>query len=185
MNSLFAAKLKWQIYRLSALTSLVAWVAWVLMFAALLCYMLVYKPLATHQANLNNLPITNTHFLKDAHATSTDHLKTYVAQFPAIALRASKMNDFMALVAQQNLQLDEVSYKTEKTANQPFSRYQVAFSVFASYPEVHQLLSAVLTKMPFVAIDSLEISRQNVLDEIVEARIQLTFYFESASYNEP
>ena len=37
----------------------------------------------------------------------------------------------------------------------------------------------------FVAIDSLEISRQNVLDEIVEARIQLTFYFESASYNEP
>ena len=175
MQSALAQTFKWTLYRLNNRMSRVAWLAVGLIVLTIFAYCLMVYPqlnklqalkIQANQASQLHAPISQA-----------NELDNYVNQFPALAQRASKVDDLMALVAQHQLQLDEVSYKTEANNDAPLSRYMLTFSVFASYPEIHQLLNDILTQMPFVAIESLQLNRENVLDEIVEARIQLIFYF--------
>lgn len=176
---------KWAIYRLINRISHVAWLALGLIVLAAFIVCLINYPLIR---SLQTLKLQSSLASRLPALTSqSDSLGLYVKQFPALTERASKVDDLMALVAQHQLQLDEVSYKTEANINEPlninepFSRYVLTFSVFASYPQIHQLLNDILTQMPFVAIDTLQLNRESVLDETVEARIQLVFYFAKAA----
>ncbi len=173
MSDLITMQLKWRVYRLAERLSLIAKLALVLLVATLLSYVWVYRPL---QSNLANLTTTQKSGAQIAVTPPAD-ASAYMAQFPKIATRAAKINALINIAKQQNILLDEVTYKSDTDSNQPLSHYQVAFGVFAPYPEVHHFLSSVLVEMPYVAVDSLNISRENVLDEVVEARVQLTFYF--------
>ena len=175
MQNALAQMFKWSLHRLNNRISRVAWLALGLIVLAIFAYCLMVYP------QMNKLQALKSQASQAAHLQApinqTNQLDNYVKQFPTLAQRASKVDDLMALVAQHQLQLDEVSYKTEANNDAPLSRYMLTFSVFASYPEIHQLLNDILTQMPFVAIESLQLNRESVLDEIVEARIQLTFYF--------
>ena len=175
MQNTLAQTFKWTLYRLNNRMSRVTWLASGLIALAIFAYYLMVNPqikklqalkIQASQASQLHAPINQA-----------NHLDNYVNQFPALTQRASKVDDLMALVAQHQLQLDEVSYKTEANNDAALSRYMLTFSVFASYPEIHQLLNDILTQMPFVAIESLQLNRENVLDEMVESRIQLIFYF--------
>ena len=175
MQNALAQTFKWSLYRLNNSMSRVAWLALGLLALAIFGYCLMVNPQINRLQALKQQANLATQLHKPS--SQANHLDNYVSQFPALAQRASKVDDLMALVAQHQLQLDEVSYKTEANNDAPLSRYMLTFSVFASYPEIHQLLNDILTQMPFVAIESLQLNRESVLDEIVEARIQLTFYF--------
>ena len=175
MQNMLVPRFKWTLYRLNNRMSRVAWLAIGLMVLAVFAYCLLVYPQINRLQALRQQANLATQM--DKPSSQANHLDNYVSQFPALAQRASKVDDLMALVAQHQLQLDEVSYKTEANNDAPLSRYMLTFSVFASYPEIHQLLNDILTQMPFVAIESLQLNRENVLDEMVEARIQLIFYF--------
>ncbi len=175
MQSAISQTFKWTVYRLINRASHVAWLAVGLLALAIFAYGLIIYPQMNRLQALKQQANLATQMHKPS--SQANHLDAYVKQFPALAQRASKVDDLMALVAQHQLQLDEVSYKTEANNDAPLSRYMLTFSVFASYPEIHQLLNEILTQMPFVAIETLQLNRESVLDEIVEARIQLIFYF--------
>lgn len=175
MNDVITTQLKWRIYRVAESLSLVFKQALALLLIVLLGYMLVYRPQQFNLANLTEAQASKTSTTKTV-APSLD-LNAYTVQFPKLATRAAKINALIDIAKQQNLLLDEVTYKSEVTNDQPLNRYQMAFSLFVPYPEVHHFLSSILTQMPYVAVDSLNISRENVLDDVVEARVQLTFYF--------
>jgi len=179
MQNALAQTFKWSLYRLNNSMSRVAWLALGLIALAIFGYCLMVNPQINRLQALKQQANLATQLHKPS--SQANHLDNYVSQFPALAQRASKVDDLMALVAQHQLQLDEVSYKTEANNDAPLSRYMLTFSVFASYPEIHQLLNDILTQMPFVAIESLQLNRESVLDEIVEARIQLIFYFAKAA----
>ncbi len=174
MQSAISQTFKWTVYRLINRASHVAWLAVGLLALAIFAYGLIVYPQMNRLQALKQQANLATQMHKPSKA---DNFDGYLKQFPPLAQRASKVDDLMALVAQHQLQLDEVSYKTEANNDAPLSRYMLTFSVFASYPEIHQLLNDILTQMPFVAIETLQLNRESVLDEIVEARIQLTFYF--------
>ena len=179
MQNALAQTVKWSLYRLNNRMSRVAWLALGLLALAIFAYFLMVNPQINTLHALKSQASQTSHL--HAPISQANHMDNYVKQFPALAQRASKVDDLMALVAQHQLQLDEVSYKTEANNDAPLSRYMLTFSVFASYPEIHQLLNDILTQMPFVAIESLQLNRESVLDEIVEARIQLIFYFAKAA----
>ena len=179
MQNALAQTFKWSLYRLNKSMSRVAWLALGLIALAIFAYCLMVNPQINRLQALKSQASQATHL--QAPISQANHMDNYVKQFPALAQRASKVDDLMALVAQHQLQLDEVNYKTEANNDEPLSRYMLTFSVFASYPEIHQLLNDILTQMPFVAIESLQLNRESVLDEIVEARIQLIFYFAKAA----
>jgi hypothetical protein len=179
MNNQKIAQVKWQIYRCMESLSLVAKIALVFFALLLLIYVWTYRP---QQSNLERL-ITINQMVKlgvnpVVNSPEAD-LSLYKAQFPSLATRAVKINTLIDMARQQNLLLDEVMYKTETNSNQPLNHYQMAFSVFAPYPQIHYFLSSVLAEMPYVAVSSLTISRENVLEEVVEARVQLIFYFDN------
>ncbi len=165
---------QWTLYRLFNRMSHVAWLAVGLITLAIFVYALVHYPLMNRLQTLKRQTYASA---LNASSKQPDNLNRYFKQFPPLSERASKVDDLMAMVAQHHLQLDEVSYKTEAKDDAPLSRYILTFSVFATYPEIHRLLNHILTQMPFVAIDTLQLNRESVLDEVVEARIRLIFYF--------
>jgi hypothetical protein len=175
MSKLMIAQFKWRVYRFAERLSLTVKLALALLAAALLSYVLLYRP---QQQNLASLAKTQTNqtTANKAIAPYAD-VNAYTSQFPKITSRAAKINALIDIAKQQNILLDEITYKSDSDINHPINHYQMAFSVFAPYPEVHHFLSSILIAMPYVAIDSLNISRESVLDDVVEARIQLTFYF--------
>lgn len=189
MSNALISQLKWQIYRLIERLDTLTKIALGVLCALLLIYVVVHQPQQSTLAGLMQNTVDQAAIeagqvqggqVQAAPSPATD-LAAYVAQFPKLATRAGKINALIDLAKQQNLLLDEITYKTETKLNQPLSPYQVEFSLFAPYAEVHQFLSAVLTQMPYVALGGLTLRRENVQDDVVEARIQLIFYFDVQS----
>lgn len=177
MNStMMIAQAKWRVSRALETLSLLNKLGILLLLATLLAYFFAYQPLTSKLAGLEQstrqdhnpiLPVTDP----------AANVNQFITAFPSLTTRAGKLNELVEIAKQQELLLNEVTYKTEANVHQPFNRYQVELNVLASYPEIHRFLSSVLEKMPFVAIESLNLSRESALDEAVEARIQFTFYF--------
>lgn len=167
---------KWRLIRTYESLSLLSKVGLLSMLITLLAYITAYLPLTQKLVSLQQ-DATEQHQPSQAKAAPDAELNHYIDTFPNLATRASKLNELVAIAKHQQLLLNEVNYKTESNVQQPLNRYQVELSVLASYAEIHLFLNTVLKKMPFVAIESLNLSRTSALDEAVEARIQLTFFF--------
>jgi len=176
MSDFMMPQLKWLAYRFVDNLRFLNKLTLALLAIVLISYVSVYRP---QQLKLTSMAETSINKPSTAQITKpvAADLNAYTSQFPKLSMRAAKINTLIDIAKQQNILLDEVMYKSDTNSNQPLSHYQVAFSVFAPYPEIHHFLSSVLTQMPYVGIDSLNISRENVQENIVEARIQLTFYF--------
>ncbi len=170
------AQAKWRLFRSFESLSLLSKVGLFFILITSLAYSFTYLPLTHKLASLQQYS-TEQHHPTQPVASPDAELNLYIDTFPSLTTRASKLNELVAIAKQQQLLLNEVTYKTESNLQQPLSRYQVELSVLASYVEIHLFLNTVLKKMPFVAIESLNLSRTSALDEAVEARIQLTFFF--------
>ncbi|ADI30101.1 hypothetical protein [Methylotenera versatilis] len=167
---------KWQLFRMLESLSLLSKVGLFFILITSLAYSFTYLPLTHKLASLQQYS-TEQHHPIQPKADPDVEVNRYIDTFPSFTTRASKLNELVAIAKQQQLLLNEVTYKTESNLQQPLSHYQVELSVLASYAEIHLFLNTVLKKMPFVAIESLNLNRTSALDEAVEARIQLTFFF--------
>jgi hypothetical protein len=179
INNNMLQKLHWQIVRFVARTNVATKFATVLLIGLLLLYFFAYRPQAA----------VLQHLIAEQTVASANHadiqpesaLSAYLMTFPKIDARAAKINTLMDIANQQHVLLDEVRYNVDATSSENakpiFSPYHVEFSVFATYPEIHQFLSQVLIKMPYVALERLDLSREDVQEEVVETHIKLVFYF--------
>jgi hypothetical protein len=168
------AQLQSHIARLFERLSMAVKLAIALFGLLLASYFLLIKPQFFQLQSLTSKNHYNAN--SQVSASPASEVNTYIASFPTTQNRASKINELMQLANSQHLVLDEVKYKNLVDSNGVFNRYQVDFSVFASYPEVHAFLSKLLTEMPYVSLESLNLSRESVVDAQIEARIQLIFY---------
>lgn len=179
MNNNMLQKLQWQTTRFVAQTSAASKLAMVLFAAALLFYSLVYRPQVVILQQL--MAEQKVASVIHAQGQPESALNSYLKTFPKVDERAAKINALMDIANQQHVLLDEVRYNVDASSSENatpiFSPYHVEFSVFATYPEIHQFLSQLLIKMPYVALERLDLSREDVQDEVVEAHIKLVFYF--------
>lgn len=179
INNNMLQKLQWQIVRFVTRTNAATKFAMGLLMGALLLYFFAYRPQAA----------TLQHLIAEQTVASANHagiqpesaLSAYLKAFPKVDGRAAKIDALMDIANQQHVLLDEVRYNVDVTSSENakpiFSPYHVEFSVFATYPEIHQFLSHVLIKMPYIALERLDLSREDVQEEVVEAHIKLVFYF--------
>jgi len=65
-----------------------------------------------------------------------------------------------------------------KAGGSPLIKYQVSMPLHGSYPALRNWLSAVMNEMPSMALEELNIRRDNVLNPEVEAQLRFAFYFE-------
>lgn len=185
INNSMLQKLHWQVFRLLAQTSITTKFAWILLLAVLLLYGLVYRPQVTALQLLVAEQVSTNASVNATQAQPESALNAYLKAFPTVDERAAKMNALMDIAQQQHVLLDEVRYNVDAASSELtkpiFSPYHVEFSVFATYPEIHQFLSQVLIKMPYVALERLDLSREDVQDEVIEAHVKLVFYFGRAA----
>lgn len=172
-------KLVWSMVRLVEKLSLISKLALFLLLLISLAYLLLYRP------QLQSFQVLKAQLMSQSQAKpiaanqQKNQLITYLAQFPITSARAASVGTLVDIAKQENILLDEITYKSDANADASFNRYHVSFSLFAKYAEVHHFLQSVLTQMPFVALETLNLSRETVEDELIEARIQLCFYFGS------
>ena len=181
MNPTFSHVIKWQLYRLYERLSHMALLVIGLLMLLLLWFLFAYLPLTQSvtalQANAQPKQYTVPA------VTAADQLQAFKSQFPHVAMRASKVDQLMHIIAQQGLQVDEVRYQTDVNERQLLSRYRVTFNTQATYPKLHRMLNVVLTDMPFVALDKLTLRRENAHEDIVDVELSFNFYFKHDDAN--
>jgi hypothetical protein len=111
--------------------------------------------------------------------SKAEQLQTFTQQFPPLANRTANVQKIMALAQSMQLALDEISYKSEQRPDDVLTHYHIDFSVLASYPNMRQFLSTLLTALPNASLDAIYISRENTNDEVVATRVRLTLHFAS------
>jgi hypothetical protein len=181
MNLTLFHAIKWQLYRLyerlSQMALLVIGFLIILLLWLLFAYLPLTQSVTTMQANVQ----PKQHSVPAV--TVADQLQAFKSPFPYIAMRASKVDQLMHIIAQQGLQVDEVRYQTDVNERQLLSRYRVTFNTQATYPKLHRMLNTVLTDMPFVALDKLTLKRENADEDIVDVELSFNFYFKNDDAN--
>lgn len=143
------------------------------------------------QQQINTLS-TNAH-----QATAVDTTTTTIAQpveqtqqtlqdFYRIFPRTQAIPDTLAqlnrLAAQQRIVLNSGDYKLTKITprNVPqqatLTHYEMVIPVKGSYPKVRQLISAILTEIPSVAIADMQLRRDSTLSPEIDAKLVLVLF---------
>ena len=143
-------------------------------------FLLNYLPMRQQMRALNaelankKIPASQAHKSVDPQAT----LHAYLAQFPKLTQKNSKLNDWMQIAEQHDLQPDSVVYKAAHAEKMALLQPTVVdFSLYAPYGDVQNFLNQVLTQMPFVAVERLSLNKEDETEEAIVANIQLKFYF--------
>jgi len=108
--------------------------------------------------------------------TPEENLQNFVGRFPKLSQRASAIQEIMGKAKALDLAVDNVSYKTDRQSGSQLSKTYVDFTVYCTYPEMRTFLNNVLTDMPFVSLDQLTISRDDVVMDVIEVRMRLTLH---------
>lgn len=89
-----------------------------------------------------------------------------------------------SLAKEKNIEIKQLSFLENRIAGQSDSagrapvRYQISMPTNGEYPALRDWLSALKQEFPTLALEALHLSRSNVNDTVVDARIQLGFYYE-------
>lgn len=108
--------------------------------------------------------------------TPEENLQNFVKRFPTLSQRTSAIQDIMGKAKALDMEVDNVSYKTDRQSGSKLSKTYVDFTVYCTYPEMRTFLNSVLADMPFVSLDQLTISRDDVVTDVVEVRMRLTLH---------
>ncbi len=78
--------------------------------------------------------------------------------------------------AEQGLQLDQAEYRMTTDGQGPLLRYEVAFPVVGTYPQIRLFLRQVSSKVPFSVPDKVNFEYQDAKSGQVRATIRLVMY---------
>jgi len=173
----FSAKIKWQLARTFDRIGLLGRIALLAILFSLILFFLRSEVLQHKIVNLRAV-VPNAIQGSDTYVDQAKMLEVSLTQFPTVSDKAQIFNKFMHIAKTHELFLDAVTYKTKRVENTaPFSQTTVDFTLYATYPEVHDFMNTIMVEMPFVAIEQLSFIRANNEDEVIEARIKLLFNF--------
>ncbi len=96
------------------------------------------------------------------------------AEVPAI------LGQLFTRATQARLAVDTAKYEIDATKGSGVVRYQIAFPVTGSYPQIRTFIDTTLASMPEVALTGLSLERKSITDGSVEAQIRMTVYARSA-----
>lgn len=172
--------LKWRAYRLLDQLGLVGRFSLLVTLLGLAIFLLKWFPL---QQDLRTLAAQQAaEKITQQHPTKTQSpqavLDSYLAQFPAVTQKNQTLNAWMQIAEARGLVPDSVTYQSVQTEkNAAFKPTLVNFSLYAPYVEIQQFLNQVMTQMPYVAIERLQLNKEEAEEDAIAAHIRLKFYF--------
>jgi predicted PurR-regulated permease PerM len=158
MNSLFISKLQWRLYRTLERLGIVGIIGFLLVVLAAVVFFIFLLPMQNQIHNFNHDAVKTTVVVTKV--SQAEQLNSFLKQLPPVAAKAAAVKSLMRIAENQNLQLNEVSYKTVTRLHDPISYYHIEFSL-----------------LNFVSIESLSLSRESVKEDVVEAKFHLVLHF--------
>lgn len=103
-------------------------------------------------------------------------LADFYAFFPPMATMPRWLEKVYAMARAQGLDVPKGKYHLVSSSQEPIVAYEAVFPIRGSYPRLRRFVAAVLNELPFASLDDLRLEKQKTTDQMVDARIKLTFY---------
>lgn len=174
--------------RVAALRSAAARLSWpgvigsgLLLLAAVL-YGLTVVPLEieverlrTEVANVNNR--TSAALPAGASKENTaEQLAKFYAFFPQRDSSPEWLGKIFATANVHGIVLRSGEYKLERQADQKLARYEITLPIVGSYAQIRGFIGAVLAEVPAASVDEIQLRRDSVSGQTLEARVRLSLY---------
>jgi len=108
--------------------------------------------------------------------TQRSQLSNFYAFFPVIESLPELLGNMQAAARANDLQLEKGEYRLSQDRDFPLARYQVTLPVRGTYPQVRGFVNDVLDAVPAVALEDLELKREQASDPQLEARVRFTVF---------
>ncbi len=104
-----------------------------------------------------------------------EELRRFYALFPAPGQLADEVQHLHRLARSAGLDLAQGEYRLERRPT-GLSAYRITLPLHGSYTQLRRFLSAVLSDMPTVSIDSLRFERSKSADTQLSAQLRVTLH---------
>jgi len=113
-------------------------------------------------------------------ASVTEQLATFYAFFPRTDTSTEWIGKIYQAAKANGIVLQSGEYRFEQLNDQKLVRYQITLPVTGAYAQIREFVGAVLNEVPAVAVDEIQLRRDNVSSRALEARIRLSLYLAGA-----
>lgn len=102
--------------------------------------------------------------------------KSFYKMLPNEADFINQLEKLFDTAAENNIYLDDIEYKFDSENAAALSRYVINLPVEGTYTNIRKFIKQLLEQAPNAALDNIVLSREDVTDDNLKARLKLTFY---------
>jgi Tfp pilus assembly protein PilO len=150
--------------------------------AAVLVVMPAYDEMASVDAQLESATRESERVKSQAADVSNyspaEQLALFYQGFPAEDTIPAWLEKIYASASADGIKLETGEYALQRAQLGRLNQYRITFPIKATYPQVRKFMADVLASAPAIALDSLQMRRENVGDGTVEARLVFLLYLE-------
>jgi Tfp pilus assembly protein PilO len=103
-------------------------------------------------------------------------LDAFLQALPAQLDATSAIDRIYALASQERIALDSGEYSLGIDPKTHLARYQILLPVRGSYPQQRRFLNALLSEVPALVLEDLELKRKQIAESELEGRLRMTLY---------
>ncbi|MCY1406282.1 hypothetical protein D3C76_607110 [compost metagenome] len=108
-------------------------------------------------------------------------LDEFRQRLPAQQEATSAIDRIYALAAKERIVLARGEYALGTDPKTHLARYSILLPVRGNYPQVRRFLHALLTELPAVVLEDVDLQRKRIADTELNGRIRLTLYLSRSS----
>lgn len=120
---------------------------------------------------------TRAHYQPVSAGSRAEQLRRFHALFPRSSELTGELERLHVMARTAGLELAQAEYRLERRPSGLWA-YRVTLPVSGSYPQLRQLVGAVLKSMPTASIDALRFERKRAADTRLEAQLRLTLHLQ-------
>jgi Tfp pilus assembly protein PilO len=109
-----------------------------------------------------------------------EQLALFYEAFPAENTIPAWLEKIYASASTDGIKLESGEYSLQRAQLGRLNQYRITFPIKGAYPQIRKFISDVLVSAPAIALDSIQMKRENVGEGSVEARLVFLLYLEPA-----
>jgi Tfp pilus assembly protein PilO len=109
-----------------------------------------------------------------------EQLATFYAFFPREDSTPHWLARIYAAAAAKGIALESGEYKLDRKVGERLARYEIVLPVKGSYAQIRGFVAEVLASVPAVALEEVNLRRENVQSPLLDARVRFTLYLGAA-----
>ena len=103
-------------------------------------------------------------------------LETFLGMLPQQAEATRAIDQIYTQAQLQNIALARGEYSLGVDPKTRMARYQILLPVSGSYPQLRRFLHAVLSQVPALVLENVDIKRKQIADVQLDGRVRMTLY---------